>query len=192
MICFFWNCRGVASANFFRHFRNFVCVNQPHVIFLIETQISGDVADSAISKFGFPNLLRIEARGFSGRIWMLWRNDLVVDITHISIRFLNCHCRLVDSLDWVQIMTIYASPIARFQKLIWESSVDLDPGADVLWLLGGDFNAIIRCEEHLGDSPRTTRVSKLFLDFIFDISLIEVDYVGSDFTWHGGSLLSKA
>ncbi|KAK8661522.1 hypothetical protein V6N13_091121 [Hibiscus sabdariffa] len=78
--------------------QDFFHVRQPHVVFLQEAQISGAVADSTVSKFGFPN--------------------------------------------------------ARFRKLIWDPLAALDQGDVGPWL-------------------------------------IEVDYVGVDLTWRGGSLYQK-
>ncbi|KAL4341873.1 hypothetical protein GQ457_08G009200 [Hibiscus cannabinus] len=108
--------------------QNFVRANQPNVVFLLETRISGSMADRVIGRLEFPNSFQIEASGFSGGIWMLWRSDVVVDITHISTQFLNCRCQFQDSLDWVQIMAVYASPMARVRKLLWNPLAGLDPG----------------------------------------------------------------
>ncbi|KAK9043390.1 hypothetical protein V6N11_071735 [Hibiscus sabdariffa] len=69
--------------------------------------------------------------------------------------------------------------------------VDSTIREDVPWLFGGDFNAILRCQERIEGSSCISGVSNLFQDFVFDSKLIEVEYVGVDFTWCGGSLYQR-
>ncbi|KAK8690682.1 hypothetical protein V6N13_074213 [Hibiscus sabdariffa] len=96
-----------------------------------------------------------------------------------------------DQLGMVRVTAVYASPVAHFRRLIWDPLLALDPGEDVPWLLGGDFNAILRWQERVGGSSRTSGVSKLFQDFVFASKLLEVEYVGADFTWRAGSLYQR-
>ncbi|KAA3474251.1 putative Transposon TX1 [Gossypium australe] len=43
-------------------------------------RISGCKADLLIAKLGFENSFRVEAMGFVGGIWLLWNDDIIVDI----------------------------------------------------------------------------------------------------------------
>ncbi|KAL4340504.1 hypothetical protein GQ457_08G008970 [Hibiscus cannabinus] len=83
-----------------------------------------------------PILLELRLGVFSGGIWMLWRDDVLVDVTHVSTQFLNCRCRMKDETEWVQVTAVYASPVARLRRLVWNPLLALDPGEDVPWLLG--------------------------------------------------------
>ncbi|KAK8496625.1 hypothetical protein V6N11_027749 [Hibiscus sabdariffa] len=56
------------------------------------------------------------------------------------------------------------------------------------WLLGGDFNSILRSEESYGGTIRGNGTSHLLQDFIFDNGLIEVEFQGDEFTWNRGQL----
>ncbi|KAE8735159.1 hypothetical protein F3Y22_tig00000452pilonHSYRG00148 [Hibiscus syriacus] len=84
--------------------------------------------------------------------------------------------------------SVYASPQVEKQSLVWRHLMNLAPGENEAWIMGGDFNSIIRLDEREGGSSRGSEVNKLFVDFIFDMGLIEVDYRGSPFTWRRGNL----
>ncbi|GMH31533.1 hypothetical protein Nepgr_033376 [Nepenthes gracilis] len=47
------------------------------IVVLVETKISGVRADIASSRIGFGASTRVEAQGFSGGIWVFWRDDRV-------------------------------------------------------------------------------------------------------------------
>ncbi|KAK8533764.1 hypothetical protein V6N12_047168 [Hibiscus sabdariffa] len=66
---------------------------------------------------------------------------------------------------------------------------DVEPTLGVITFHGfwEDFNAIVRGEERIGGSMRSTKIIGLFQDSIFDSGLIDIDYVGSNFTWRGGT-----
>ena len=76
----FWNCQGAASLAFRRTFKELVRINKPKVMALFEPRISGQKADLFISESGFMKSYRIEAKGFSGGIWILWNMDVVLEV----------------------------------------------------------------------------------------------------------------
>lgn len=49
-----------------RVLRNFVKMNKPNRVALMEPKISGDHADRVCKSSGFANWVRVEAIGFSG------------------------------------------------------------------------------------------------------------------------------
>ncbi|KAL4377188.1 hypothetical protein GQ457_02G028540 [Hibiscus cannabinus] len=63
-----WNCQGAASATFCRHFKSFCQENHPCVVALFEPCLSGSIADRVVSQLVFPNLVKVEAYGFSGGV----------------------------------------------------------------------------------------------------------------------------
>ncbi|KAE8660608.1 hypothetical protein F3Y22_tig00116951pilonHSYRG00499 [Hibiscus syriacus] len=64
--------------------KQFVAAYRPSIVALVETRISGSRADKVVRELGFPNSFRVEARGFRGRIWLLWQSDIKVEIIHVS------------------------------------------------------------------------------------------------------------
>jgi hypothetical protein len=83
MNCFIWNCR-VAGG---KYFSNIVrdCTKMYSIDFLVilEPRISGERANSVIESLGFDSKAKVDAIGYSGGIWCLWKFSSV-NITIIS------------------------------------------------------------------------------------------------------------
>lgn len=47
------------------------------MVVLVETRISGKKADSVVRRIGFSGATRVEARGFAGGIFVLWKENTV-------------------------------------------------------------------------------------------------------------------
>ncbi|KAK8578415.1 hypothetical protein V6N13_116260 [Hibiscus sabdariffa] len=75
-------------------------------------------------------------------------------------------------------VAVYASPNATIRRRVWDLLSALRPEGDTMWLLGGDFNSILRLEERSGGSTQGNEVSALFQDFNFDNGLLEASYMG--------------
>ncbi|MBA0799755.1 hypothetical protein Gohar_010249, partial [Gossypium harknessii] len=46
-------------------------------------EISGIQVDGVIAKLGFPNSFQIEANGFSGGVWVVWNENILIDILEL-------------------------------------------------------------------------------------------------------------
>ncbi|KAK9158230.1 hypothetical protein Scep_004804 [Stephania cephalantha] len=84
-----WNCQGAADAKLHRVLKTLCAIHKLELLVLLETRISGDQADKVIRKLGFQKSHRIEARGFSGGIWVLWRPDIQVSILRSRWQFVH-------------------------------------------------------------------------------------------------------
>ncbi|MBA0803124.1 hypothetical protein Gohar_013372 [Gossypium harknessii] len=58
-------------------------------VILFEIRINGCKADSIIAKLGFENSFRAEAIGFAEDIWLLWNDDIIVDILKVYTLFIH-------------------------------------------------------------------------------------------------------
>ncbi|OMO98612.1 Endonuclease/exonuclease/phosphatase, partial [Corchorus olitorius] len=74
-----WNCRGAASSEFKQTFMDMIRIHRPSICILSETKVSGEVAERISGSLGFDNKHIINARGFSGGLWMLW-DSLAVNL----------------------------------------------------------------------------------------------------------------
>ncbi|XP_039014644.1 uncharacterized protein LOC120144710 [Hibiscus syriacus] len=164
---------------------------QPGIVALLETQISGNAAKKVIRKFGFQNSFRVEALGFSGGIWLLWKDGLNVEVLTNSTQFIHSRCWSDVVNRWLYFTVVYASPQVEKRKLVWKHLMNLDPCDNEAWALGGDFNSILRLEEREGGASRGLGVSNLFAEFVFEMGLFEVDYRGPKFTWRRGNLCKR-
>ncbi|MBA0560840.1 hypothetical protein Golob_017716 [Gossypium lobatum] len=56
---------------------------------LSEIRINGCKVDSVIAKLGFENSFRVEAMRFAKGIWLLWNDDIIVDILKVHTLFIH-------------------------------------------------------------------------------------------------------
>ncbi|XP_039015929.1 uncharacterized protein LOC120146444 [Hibiscus syriacus] len=157
----------------------------------METHISGRRLDRIINSMGYNNSFRVEAQGHSGGIWVLWDNSVEVKILNVSNQYIHAHFRCRNSNYWEYLKAVYASPNQSIRKEFWELLSKLKPDNNAPWILGGDFNYILKPEERLGSSNRYRAGSKLFQDFIFNNELIDVNYQEDEFTWRRGNLWQR-
>ncbi|MBA0683687.1 hypothetical protein Goari_025324, partial [Gossypium aridum] len=85
--------------------------------------ISGCKADTVIAKLGFDNSFRVEAFGFTGGFWILWNDDIGVEI-------LNVH--------------------SHSRAQLWDKLSEISTVAQEPWLIVGDFIAILSGDEQKG------------------------------------------
>lgn len=55
----------------------------------METRINGKRVDDVIRKTNFDYSYKVEARGFSDGIWLLWKEILMVDVMVVSNQFIH-------------------------------------------------------------------------------------------------------
>ncbi|XP_039036521.1 uncharacterized protein LOC120173403 [Hibiscus syriacus] len=178
----FWNCQGAESSNIRRYFREHCRTSRPGIVALLETRICGTTADKAVRAFGFQNSFRVEAHGFSVGIWILWKDMIDVEIITVSHQSIHGRCWYAEVARWLYFTAVYARPQVEKRRLLWRHLRNLAQGENEAWIMGGDFNSILRLDERDVGSSRGSGVNKSFADFIFDMGLIEVDYKGSPFT----------
>ncbi|KAL4278142.1 hypothetical protein GQ457_03G020710 [Hibiscus cannabinus] len=132
----------------------------PCLVALLEPRISGNRANGIIRSMGFRNSFRVEAHGFSGGIWVLWRDSIEVEILSVSNQFIHGRFRQEGEDCWA-------------------------------WILGGDFNSILRLGERHGGSVRGVGFSRAFNDFVFENGMLDVEFRGDEFTWRRGNLRKR-
>ncbi|CAL1380247.1 unnamed protein product [Linum trigynum] len=182
---FAWNCRGAAVPNFLLYFREFNRIHHPNLVFITEPKISGSEAEGVIHKMGFDSNRRVEAQGFAGGIWALWNsNELTLCGEYGTDQLLHLHFRLTSGEECV-ISCIYGLPQLSTRRGLWETMRRLVSQMDLPWLLIGDFNAMLGPEDKQGGRGFNMAPSREFREAVEDCSLLEIDYCGPRFTWHG-------
>lgn len=91
---------------------------KPQLVALCEPRISGVKADDFIRYSGYNHSHRVEAAGFSGGIWLLWKAGL--DVTILINHRQYIHLQVSDTrglITWVT--AIYASPVPSLRNSLW-------------------------------------------------------------------------
>ncbi|XVF57141.1 hypothetical protein PTKIN_Ptkin06aG0180000 [Pterospermum kingtungense] len=78
---------GPASREFARVMKDMLRRYKPVLVGLLEPKISGSHADEICCNFGFDQWLRVEAVGYSGGIWILWKDEIDVEIISTHPQF---------------------------------------------------------------------------------------------------------
>ncbi|KAJ8421811.1 hypothetical protein Cgig2_009394 [Carnegiea gigantea] len=65
----------VGSSEFMNVLKEHIRVQQPTILALVETHITGSRAQSVCDRIGLGGCFRVEAQGFHDGIWILWRPD---------------------------------------------------------------------------------------------------------------------
>ncbi|XP_031095036.1 uncharacterized protein LOC115999320 [Ipomoea triloba] len=81
----------------------FIRLHKPTIVCLLEPKVSEDQANRICSSFGFEEWIRVEAVGFSGGIWILWRNTIVIEAVETHPQFITI--RVVDNVARALLVT---------------------------------------------------------------------------------------
>ncbi|KAH9696901.1 reverse transcriptase domain-containing protein [Citrus sinensis] len=186
----FWNVQGAGSPTFRRTFAALVKNYNPTMVAIFEPRVSGKKADDFIKKSGFDRSHRVEANGFSGGIWVLWRDffDVEVALNHNQFIHLKISAHNVTQA-WVT--AVYASPNSSRRHELWQELNCIARSMHDPWLVGGDFNSILYAEEKRGGSQLGTGICPLFNSWFHANKMVDLPFSGPWFTWVRGSLSKR-
>lgn len=138
MIIFNWNARGALGKIFARALKEYVHFNNPDVIASKEPRCSGEKANRIIRNLGFQNSLIVEARGYSGGIWILW-NDDIININRIldDDQFQHVELSFLNETPWF-LTVMYAIHRANERTSLWNSLLSIAHTMRHEWLVIGD------------------------------------------------------
>lgn len=185
---FVWNWQGAGNPKFYRFLKEYLRDFDPDVMVLVETRVSGIIAENAIKKIGFWKSHRVEARRFSGGIWVMCKDSVQVAVELNNFQFIQLKVKFPDLQDLVMFTGVYGSPHWVTRKELRADLGAIAKGVQILWLLAGDFNALLHDDKRQCGSPKGKYSCQLFQTFCNDYSLKDVGFQGSRFTWSRGSL----
>ncbi|KAL4363369.1 hypothetical protein GQ457_04G017710 [Hibiscus cannabinus] len=180
---FVWNVQGFGDPNFLTTVRQFIRDNNPYIIKLFEPR-SGYKANSVILALGVPNSHRIEASGFSGGIWLCWKNTITTDILLNHFQFLHFRVHNIDGSSSL-VTLIYARPNAVKRNTLWIHLHSLSSSIHSSWLLYGNFNTTLHTVDRKGCSPNS-RPSRAFQDLVLNHGLQDTEFQEPEYTWTQG------
>ncbi|KAL4282241.1 hypothetical protein GQ457_03G010920 [Hibiscus cannabinus] len=148
---------GACDVEFNRSFKLLIRKQRPDIVAIMEPRISGRAADKFIQRSSFEFSYRVEAHGFSGGIWVLWRSTVKLEVLAVSNKFVHALCSL--NSDGIQFFVsfVYVSPNSVERRGLWNQLLAIDPGSDKPWVVGGDLNVICNSSERVGGSLRRSR-----------------------------------
>lgn len=170
-----WYIQGPCGGDTNRVLRNLVDSHRPAIVVLLEPRISGDQANWVISSLRFECSLRVEARGFSGGIWVVWRDFVWIDIIENHMQFVHMFIK-IRNIEVGFFTTIYGSPNRVLRRSLWVDLVHISVSMNDRWLLAGDFNVLLAKSEWMGHRGMRSRACSDFGDFVQGSSLLDLRF----------------
>ncbi|XP_072055927.1 uncharacterized protein [Arachis hypogaea] len=182
MIILSWNYRGAASSAFCRTLKEFVGMHKPNVVILLETRCSGETAERTIRNCGFDHWHIKEAVGYSGGIWVMWKDpDLVINVIESKLQYDHMKVRSRDEKEWL-LTAVYASPHENKRRELWNELKGVGGRMTEDWLMVGDFNKISDPSEKKGGGRVDTNACRRFKNWINECAMIDLGAVENRFT----------
>lgn len=118
--CMVWNVQGAGSRTFISSLRETIRHNRPDVLALVETHMGGAQAMKIANLLGYSGHTRVDAMGFSGGIWIYWKQE---SVTVEPILKHNQHITMditrVGATPWY-FTAVYASPAPTKRQELWQ------------------------------------------------------------------------
>lgn len=174
-----WNIRGVRSRGTMSHLLYLLNNNRIDILVLLEPLVDCTNLEQITKDLKFDH--SIHGGSINSKIWVMWREDILVNQIQWHEQHITCHVLKNDSQTMCSF--IYAK-CRRYQRMIlWDDLISIANNISVPWLVGGDFNVITMNKEKKGTHPPDINAIMDFNNFIMRAGLSDTGYVGHDFTW---------
>ncbi|GKU90595.1 hypothetical protein SLEP1_g4575 [Rubroshorea leprosula] len=189
MSILFWNVRGAGNPAFLRNIHDLVDKFSPNILILSETRVNQHRAEGIINQIGvgFYGKYQVEPIGYSGGIWILWRNDFVhVSILSATAQEVHAMVRPPNStVSWL-LSAIYASPQFANRKILWDNLCAMFVAVSALnlpWLIIGDFNEKLSNTDKKGGNSISQAKARAFKNCLDTCNMMDLGFIGPKFTW---------
>ncbi|XP_010529057.1 PREDICTED: uncharacterized protein LOC104806035 [Tarenaya hassleriana] len=187
---FCWNVRGLNDSAKQRNVKNWIDEQKPIIGCLIETRVRSEAVAVSISQRLFPGWAFTHNYHSAdlGRIWVTWDPSISVVVYSASEQCITCGVFIPVSGVYATISFIYAKNTPGERRSLWTEISGLATNGLIMsrpWLLAGDFNQILRPQEHASPTVPFNPTSGMFdlQDCIFSNGLFDLTTRGHFFTW---------
>ncbi|KAL8138369.1 hypothetical protein V2J09_004370 [Rumex salicifolius] len=147
-----WNIQGAGSRDFMITLTEIIRIHNPAIVVLVETQLSGSLADKVCGRIGFDGRLRAEAIAFTGGIWVLYRKE-IMNVIQIDVYHL--------------VVTVEVARSGEDDRdELWSRLLNIKSDHRKPWLLMGDFDETMSLEERSSDSDNMRRRCDRFSELV--------------------------
>lgn len=136
--------------------RNWINTTSQHFGCLLETRVKeSKVRKISMSVFSDWSFMSNYEFSHLGRIWIIWRSSVRLTPVYKSGQMITCSVLLEGSENNFFCSFVYASNSVEEMKSLWGDICDHHDSPlfkNKPWIIMGDFNEILDCEEHSGYS----------------------------------------
>ncbi|XP_019153844.1 PREDICTED: uncharacterized protein LOC109150389 [Ipomoea nil] len=173
---------GAGGKPFRRALLHLLKTHKPCILGLFEPKVSGSQANKICSNLGFSDWIRIEAVGFSGGIWVFWKDVFKVTVSFTHPQFILLQVSQPGQDPW-NLAAVYASPAHHLRRRLWTDLTHASRGIQGPWLVAGDFNTVVSREETKNYVSFSAQRSSEFVNWINDEGLVDLGFSGPKLTW---------
>ncbi|KAL4360714.1 hypothetical protein GQ457_04G022170 [Hibiscus cannabinus] len=167
---------GALDRGFNRSFKLLVRRRKLEIVIVMEPRISGNAADKFIRRTGFNCSYKVEAHGFAGGIWVLWKESITIDVLAVSNQYVHCFCSSSGEAVNFFVAFVYASPNAVKRRGLWPQLEALRPDNEAAWVIGRDLNVIGSSLERQGGAHNRVQACRYLCDFMLDSGLLDMGF----------------
>lgn len=178
-----WNCWGLGSPRAVRALLRLILLENPHLVFLMETRLKEDVMLRIKVRHGFNSGLFVDCHGhgrerFSG-LAPMWTDQVYITITSYSLKHIFGKAEDEESGSRGSFLAFMGSRRKRTLDLIKALAGQVFNK----WICFGDINDTLSGEEKKGGNPRSFEDLNLGRSTIADCGLQDLRFIGYPFTW---------
>ncbi|XP_050386206.1 uncharacterized protein LOC126802601 [Argentina anserina] len=185
----FWNARGAGSENFKTAVRDLIKLHCVDILAICEPRVQFSRVNKAFKDMGLSDNIIVEARGFSGGLWLLWdRNKVQIDYIDDNSQSISVKISIPGKQPWLFIV-IYASPTHSVRAGLWSYLDQLVASVNLPCTLMGDFNELVSA-----DDKNFGHLSGRFVglrDWVNRNGMIDMGFQGSKYTWSNNRIKER-
>lgn len=177
-----WNIRGVGNSGSRRGLKEVVFSNKVELVAISEPKISINNAP-ALGRYlkmgGFAS-----CSSTSPKLWVFWQDSYILDVVDSSDQYITLgHKTDTDNIYSAFYSFVYASNDANQRKALFGDLISFAGSISVPWMIGGDFNCVLRPSEKQGGSLPALSVMADFNGFVVSAGLMDAGFSGKEMTW---------
>jgi hypothetical protein len=136
-----------------RELRSVVKREDPTLLFVMETKISGKRVEKMANALGFGGCYAVDSVGLSGGIGLFWKKEASVEVKSYNQNHIDVIVKAVgdDVRPWC-FTGFYGEPRKEDRHVSWTLMRWLANALDYPWLCLGDFNETLYGSEHFNVS----------------------------------------
>lgn len=181
-----WNVHDICSPITYRILQDIRKDKNPDILAILEPCCSGSSTEKIIKQLHFSDSHRVEARGFAGGIWVLWKDKCNIDIVQSNSQYIHCCV----NKSWF-VTFIYGSLQHQPWMLLWNRLARLADNILGPWLVMGDFNNLLLPSEKVGSNRFNMKHASEFQQMMDAAGLQELGFSGNRFTFKRGRLQER-
>ncbi|XP_030478213.1 uncharacterized protein LOC115695276 [Cannabis sativa] len=180
-----WNVQGMGNPWTVRTLKSLVQHWCPELVFISESRLNKMRAENLRVALGFVGCFVVEAKGKSGGLVLMWSDKITCNILSFSSFHIDSFIRKEEDQGW-RFTCFYGDPDPSKRGDSWTVLNRVGRMYTGPWLIGGDFNEILRQKEKKGGQQKPRYLINNFRKALDDCYLREVEFEGNLFTWCNG------